>query len=461
MVLFREVCRSSPSIAFLWLLAASLFATTLGAATPTNVVWYVSTNGSSDIATCGHSVDNPCASLQLILLQSRLFDNTSTNCFRSAGDDDGRSSTTVYFLEGVHFVPPVCLTNWTNLRIVGLGAVTITSRDSIGAERAFFEFRRSRNISIEDISNFNTSFIGKSSLYFDTTSDIRISNCVFPVVSKQGTGVIITRTKGVVEITGCVFVGNAARSTTESYGLSILLGCGDNINDDVCPLGNPVELFERACITVRDTNFTNFTTNAEPNDRYSSTRSDTIGMRIRFLRGAVGSSVLIDNVQSTRNIHPSGSHILVNFDSGSNENSVKFVNCKFVENKVRYGGGIAAYFYGQTKDNSLVIEDSKFVNNVADFEGGGMFVAYLESPENNFVEISRSTFEGNFAYSGAGLFMFNSPSFLDQSGLFDPQSLPLVTASINNCSFVQNKATLLKEGVVSLLRMIFNISGVK
>lgn len=460
MALSCETCRSSPSIASLVLLAGSLLAT-IGGATPTDVVWYVSTNGSSNIATCGHSVDNPCVSLQLIILQSRLFDNTSANCLRSAGDDDGRSSTTVYFLEGVHFVPPVCLTNWTNLRIVGLGAVTITSRNYIGTERAFFEFRHSRNISIEDISNFNTSFIGKSSLYFDTTSDIRISNCVFPVVSEHGTGVIIMRTEGVVEITNCVFVGNAAPGTNESYGLSILLGCGDKTNNDVCPLGNPVEPFEPAHITIRDTNFTNFTTNAETNDLYISTKCDTIGMRIRFLHGAVGSSVLIDNVWSTRNVHPSGSHMLVNFDSGSNDNSVKFVNCKFYENKVRYGGGIAAYFYGQTKDNSLVIEDSYFVNNTADFEGGGVFVAYLDSPENNFVEISRSTFERNFAYSGAGLFMFNSPSFFNQPGLFDPQSLALVMASINNCSFTHNKATLLKEGVVSLLRMIFNISGVK
>ena len=447
----------------LWLLLGSLFAVLRGA-TPTNVVWYISTNGSSDITTCGHSIDSPCVNLQLVLEQSPLFDNTSTNCLESAGDDDGRSSTTVYFLEGVHFVPPVCLTNWTNLRIVGLGEVAITSRDSIGAERAFFEFRQCRNVSIENISNFNTSFIGKSSLYFDTTSEIKISNCVFPVISKQSTGVIITRTKGDVEITDCLFVGNAAYGTSESYGLSIIHGCGSNDNDNVCPVrgaSSPVEPFEPVHIIVRNTNFTNFTTNAKPNDRYSSTRSDTIGMRIRFVRGAVDSTVLIENVHSSRNVHPSGSHMLVNFDSDSSGNSVRFVNCKFEENNVRYGGGIATYFYGGTRNNSLIIEDCKFVNNVADFEGGGVFVAYLESPENNLVQVLRSRFERNVAYSGAGLFVFNSPSFLDQSGLFDPQSLPLVMANITNCSFVHNNVTRLKEGVVSLLRMKFVISGVR
>ena len=444
-----------------------LFAVIRGV-TPTDVVWYISTNGSSNIATCGHSIDTPCNSLQLILDQSPLFDNSSTKCHLSTGDDDGRSSTTVYFLEGVHFVPPVCLMNWTNLRIVGLGNVTITSQDSIAAPRAFFEFRQCSNVSIEDIANFDTSFIAKSTLYFDTTSDIRISRCVFPVVRKQSTGVTIQRTKGTVDIIDSLFVGNAEPATTESYGLSIEHGCGgDGRNDDVCLINfadphAPVDPLEPFHLTIRNTNFTDFTVeNAAPNDRYSSTMSDTIGMRIRFLRGSVNNTVLIENVQSSRNVNPAGSHMLVNFNRDSSGSTVRFVNCKFEENKVRYGGGIAAYFSSGTKDNSLVIEDSKFVNNVADFEGGGVFVAYLESTESNIVWIARNKFERNQAYSGAGVFMFNSPSFSDQTGLFDPVPLPLVTANISNCTFMHNKATQLKEGVINLLRMLFRISGVR
>ena len=438
--------------------ASTLFAAFRGA-TPTDVVWYVSaTNGSSDIATCGHSIDRPCSSLQLIIDQSPLFDNTSSiRCHVSLGDNDGRSSTTVYFLEGEHFVPPVCLMNWTNLRIAGLGRVVITSRDSIAASRAFFEFRQCRNVSIENVEGFDTSFVGKSTLFFDSTSDIRISRCVFPVMRLQSTGVIAQRVSGVVEITDSQFFGNTELGSEESYGLSILHGCPDNGRSDSQCL-NPWPPIQ---ITIRDTNFTNFTAETMPEDSYSSTRSDSIGMRIRFLPGSTNSTALIENVQSNGNINAGGSHMLVNFDSLSSGNSVRFSNCRFEDNKVRYGGGIAAYFYGGARDNSLEIEDSWFVNNIADFEGGGVFIAYLESPGNNLVRISRNYLEGNRAYSGAGVFMFNSPSFLNQAGLFDPVSLPLITANLTNCTFKHNKATQLKEGVVTLLRMLFNITGIR
>lgn len=451
--------RSPFAVPSLWLVAAATLFAVFRGATPTDVVWYISaTNGSSDIATCGHSIDRPCASLQLIIDQSPLFDNTSTTrCHVSLGDDDGRSSTTVYFLEGEHFVPPVCLMNWTNLRIAGLGKVVITSQDSIAASRAFFEFRQCSNVSIENIEGFDTSFVGKSTLFFDSTSDIRISNCIFPVLRLQSTGVIAQRVSGVVEITNSLFFGNTELGTRESYGLSILHGCPDNGR------GNPecFNFWPPVHITICDTNFTNFTTEGTPDDRYSSTRSDSIGMRIRFLPGSTNSAALIENVQSNRNINAGGSHMLVNFDSQTSGNSVRFSNCRFEGNKVRYGGGIAAYFYGGARGNILEIKDSWFVNNVADFEGGGIFVAYLESPENNHVQMSQNYFEGNQAYSGAGVFVFNSPSFLNQGGLFDPVSLPLVRANLTNCTFKHNKAMQLKEGVVTLLRMLFNITGVR
>ena len=448
---------STSSLLWLVAVAATLFAVLRGA-TPTDVVWYIAaTNGSTDIATCGHSIDRPCASLQLIIDQSPLFDNSSSRCHISLGDDDGRSSTTVYFLEGEHFVPPVCLMNWTNLRIVGLGKVVITSRDSVGALRAFFEFRQCRNITIENVEGFDTSFVGKSTLFFDSSSDIRILGCVFPVSRLQSTGVIAQRAYGAVEIIDSLFFGNTEPESKESYGLSISHGCADDGRSDAeCQnLWPPIQ------IVIRNTSFTNFTVEATPDDRYSSTRSDSIGMRIRFLSGSVNSTALIESVISSGNINAGGSHMLVNFDSFSSGNSVQFSNCIFEENSVRYGGGIAAYFYGGTRDNSLAIEDSLFVNNVADFEGGGIFVAYLESPENNLVQISRNYFERNRAYSGAGVFVFNSPSFLNQAGLFDPVSLPLVTANLTNCTFTQNKATQLKEGVVTLLRMLFNITGIR
>jgi hypothetical protein len=80
-----------------------------------DVVWYIDPTSTEDPQACGHDPSRPCASLEVVFERSRLV-NASSSCYTGPGDQDGRSSTTV-FLTGSVFVPAVCLFNWQNLRV--------------------------------------------------------------------------------------------------------------------------------------------------------------------------------------------------------------------------------------------------------------------------------------------------------------------------------------------------------
>lgn len=80
-----------------------------------DVVWYIDPTSTADLETCGHEASQPCPSLEVVFQESLLF-NSSSACYTSLGDQDGRTSTTV-FLMGSIFVPPLCIHNWQNLHV--------------------------------------------------------------------------------------------------------------------------------------------------------------------------------------------------------------------------------------------------------------------------------------------------------------------------------------------------------
>ena len=82
---------------------------------PGDVVWYVDPTSTADPETCGGEPAQPCASVEVVFAQSLLV-NASATCFTSQGDQDGRTSTTVFIMGSV-FVPAVCLHNWHNLHV--------------------------------------------------------------------------------------------------------------------------------------------------------------------------------------------------------------------------------------------------------------------------------------------------------------------------------------------------------
>ncbi len=420
-----------------------------------DVVWYIANNGSDDISTCGRSIAMPCINLTVVLQNSELFENGTSSCRGSTGDSDGRSSTTVYFLEGTHFMDPVCLTNWDNLRVVGIGpkgSVTVGSR--IGGLNGLFSFTNCTGLTISNIV-FETGFIGRSTLYFCTCVDITIEDCLFSVATANTQGVTIIQSSGDISIIRSNFFGNpelSSRVDNFVIGLSIVHGNGGG---SLC-VGDP-RPFQLA---ISDCQFTSITSGELAEDNYSSVRSRGTVLRIRFLRGSENNRVTIENITVTNTLYIAGSAVLIDFDSGSDTNTVSIARSKFSRNRVRYGGGVAAYFYSDPHFGRLSVEDCIFENNVAAFEGGGVFAVFLGSDASNFLRVERSIFTGNSALVGAGLFLLNNPVWFSQRGLFDPVSPPLITVNVSDCSFVNNRADL-KEGVLNTLRVELFVTGVR
>ena len=328
--------------------------------------------------------------------------------------------------------------------------VIITS--TLGAPRGFFEFNECTRVSISNI-HFDTGFIGKSTLFFDSCRDVTITDCSFSVRIANTRGIDMTQCSGQIAFSRCVFVGEpllAGRIDNQIIALSVSHGC-----EDASCL--PAESFQ---LSVINSTFINVTSGGKADDNYASVRSRGTALRVRFLRGSVDSSAMFDGLQVSGTVDPSASSVLVNFDSGSRNNTALFVNSHFRGNRVRYGGGIAGYFYSGTTNSLLEINDCTFEGNEAGFEGGGVFTTFLVSDTSNFLLISRSVFRKNRALVGAGVFLLNSPFFLKPRGLFHPNSPPLITANLTDCTFMENQA-LYTEGVVSLLRIELYVNGIR
>ena len=419
-----------------------------------DVVWYIGgRNGSADISTCGRSIETPCINLTVILQDSQLFENGTSSCRISNGDEDGRSSTTLYFLEGTHHMDPVCLTNWDNLSAIGLGprgSVTVTTR--LGGMSGLFSFTSCTQITISNIV-FGAAFVGRSTLHFCNTRDITISDCSFSVEIANTRGVEMIQCSGDIFVVRSTFVGNpelAYRSDNVVIGLSIVHGYEFN---PLCT-GDPQPMQ----LSIADSYFTSLTSGGGPDDNYASTRSRGTALRVRFLKDSINNQVSIDNITVTNTVSVSGSAVLIDFDTGSDTNTVSITRSKFSRNRVRYGGGVASYFFSRPQFGRLSIEDCIFEDNEAAFEGGGVFVVFLGSDASNFLQINRSVFRRNTALVGAAVFLLNNPVWFSQRGLFDPVSPPLITANISDCTFTGNRADL-KEGVLNLLRMELYVGG--
>lgn len=419
-----------------------------------DVVWYIgSRNGSADISTCGRSIATPCISLTVILQDSQLFENGTSSCRISNGDEDGRSSTTLYFLEGTHNMDPVCLTNWDNLSAIGLGpkgSVFVTTR--IGGISGLFSFTSCTGITISNIV-FGAAFIGRSTLHFCNSRGITVTDCAFSVETANTRGVEMIQCSGDISVTRSTFVGDpelASRSDNVVIGLSVVHG--REFNPQCIGEPQPLQL------SITDSDFTSLTSGSGSDDNYASTRSTGTALRVRFLQDSANNRVSIDNITVTNTISMAGSAVLIDFDTGSDTNTVSITRSKFSRNRVRYGGGVASYFFSGPQFGRLSIDDCIFEDNEAAFEGGGLFVVFLGSDASNFLQINRSVFRRNTAIVGAALFLLNNPVWFSQRGLFDPVSPPLITANISDCSFTENRADL-KEGVLNLLRMELYVDG--
>lgn len=439
----------------LLLAATSLFPGSLA----TDVEWYISPNGSADVATCGHSPDIPCNSLQTVLTQSRQFNETAP-CYLSSGATDGRDSTTIYFMGEENLVPPVCLMNWVNVRVVGLGnRTTIVSRP-FGAQRGIFEFISSANVSIENLS-FATSAIGRAILFFQACRDIRVVDSLFLINATSSQGVQLLQCAGDISLSGNLFYGDPSKDSSRLHplGLDVTHGC----SDCTLPFTEIPYNFSTLSFSLEITRcvFQDISNEGPPRDSYGSSRTGAVAMRLQFREESVGNRIAVVDTTFKRISNSESNGVLVNYEGRTENHTVLFEDCTFQENRVRYGGGVAAYFYSNPSNNLLEIRGCTFMDNTADFEGGGVFAVYLSSGMDNSVVISNSSFIRNTAQSGSGIFLLNNPSWFMQRGAFDPISFTLVGAELRDCVFQSNVASSLSQGVVGVLRIKLNISGVR
>ena len=427
-------------------------------ATPTaqgDVTWYIAPGGSSDVSTCGRTQENPCDSLGTILRPSPFFSNDTLTCYVSDGAGDNRTSTTIYFLGGSNIIPPLCLNNWENLTIIGVGDVSIAS-NSTGGSTAFFEFTNCTNIAMENLF-FETAFVGRRILYFQTSNGITITNCTFPLMTLAGSGVYIQDSSGRIVIEKSLFYGDPIGSRDTSPSVALLLRQGIRSSEQFVPVSTSFDPYDAV---IRDCVFRDIvSSDRRTEDSYRRSRNDGIGLVVLFYAGAHNNWLSIENSTFTGIRYSPASGVLVSYDTGSIDNTVRFSNCDFRDNSVRYGGGIASYFTGSPQNGILEIEGCNFFNNSASFEGGGVFAAFLSRELSNRVFIASSNFTANYAQYGAGVFFFNNPAWFDVSGPSDAVAQPLIPSNITSCTFHNNTA-LMTEGTINTLRMVLYIDGV-
>jgi hypothetical protein len=433
----------------------------------TDFEWYISPTGTEDVG-CGTSADTPCSSLRPILERSDQFvnDTLMLTCYLSSGATDGRDSTTLYF-SGENFVPAVCLMNWVNVRVVGLGEDAIITSDGFGGEEGFFEFISCSNISIENL-DFSTSNLGKAVLFFEACRDITIVESSFPVTKNSSSGVKIVNCAGTITLTGDLFYGNGFRSIVPIgvLGLDVSHGCD---YDCKIPFTDPTEIYDFSNLTfflaISRCTFQDIVDMDAPVDSYGVSRTTTSGVRLQFRDQSANNQVSVTGSTFQRIFNSGSNGVLVSFNGNTRKevrnNTVTFDNCTFQHNHVRYGGGLSAFFYSEPSDNTLQIQNCQFFNNTADLEGGGVFVALLSSGTENAVGILNTTFEQNSARIGSGVYMINNPSWLWQRGSFDLSQLgSLAEAEIRDCVFQDNVASV-SEGTVDVLRIQLYINGVR
>ena len=412
-----------------------------------DVVWYVSPGGSTNASSCGRTQSDPCAALDVVLSQSELFVvDGGSGCVSSSGDYDGRLSTTVYFMEGENFVPSICLSGWTNLRIAGQGGVMVTS--SLGGGRGFFEFRNCSNVSIEAI-HFSSGFVGRSTLYIENSRDISINDCIFPVTSLAGNGVYFKSCNGSVSVTNCLFFGDLSLGAGSNPAVGMVISQGQN------PFGNvgaTDDSYPQADFFIGNCTFRDIANGAVPNLSYQSAWGNAVGLLGVFYSD--NSTVTIEGCTFTDLKNTGGSSIILRFESRSSNNVARLVDTLFLNNTALYGGGVAVYFISSFVNNLVEIENCVFTNNTATFEGGGVHVVSLSSQPTDLVRLRlrKTTFRNNEADFGAGVFIFNDPSWFSRTISSNSISLPLMSVEMEDCVFMNCSASV-NEAAVNTLRV--------
>ena len=422
-----------------------------------DVVWYVSPSGSSNGTSCGRSLDNPCASLDVILDESALFMYYfGVGCYASPGVSDGRLSTTVYFLEGTYVLPAICLLSWQDLRIVGVGSVAVAT-SYLGSSLSIFEFINCSNVSIENLL-LNSSSIGSFIIFADDCSDFYITNCTLFVTALASGGVYMKNCHGAVAIENSSFVGNGVPASQHDsvIGLRVTHGLEELA---LIPIGF-IPQYLPFDMLVSNCTFSNFVTigsTSNAND-YDVSRREAVGVLVQFWRFSRNNTLLLEDCTFKNLVNPAGSGTVVYYGGNSANNTAVFLRSAFLNNACRYGGGVAVYFFYEAGSNLVEVDGCIFQGNKADFEGGGVFVVSLTEDPSNAAVIWNSMFANNSAIYGSAIFLFNDPTWFTQQAPSDSTCLALLDVHLHNNSVINSTATI-SEGSVNTLRINLRLSG--
>ena len=401
-----------------------------------DVTWYVAPWGSRNVTTCGRNESAPCDSLLTVLSQ---YPTSSTGCYQPPNNTDVLS-TTVFFIGGSIVEPAaLCVTNWTNLSIVGKSNATINSNALVGAGVAFLQFTACSNVTLCGLT-FLRSFIGSATVAFTQCGNLAIRNCTFPVSATASTGIQIKDSSGFIGIDSVLLYGmQSAVNTVPAFRVSQ--------GDDASPFN----------LVINNCTFRDILRDGEVDNSYSSGRG-AVALRMGFKSNTTGNVVTVQNSVFTRLRSTASNVVGVDFDTASYGNLVQFVGCEFRDNTARYGGGVSAYFWINSSNNALQVQDCNFTNNTATLEGGGILGVFISEQVDNRLEIKSSTFIGNTATYGAGVFILNNPAWYDYTGATYNITPSLVPVSISNCTFTNNVAPVC-EGIISVLRVLLYMNG--
>ena len=426
----------------IWLMLATLFAAVYFlSASSSDVVWYVSSNGSSNVTTCGRTEVEPCDSLQTLLSLNPV---DTSRCYQPQ-NDSAAVSTTVYFLRGSNVVLPICLGNWTNLSIVGREGAIIVSTKFIGAVDSIVEFKSCTNVSVENLTFEAGLAYGKSILTFLHTTHLRISRCSVTGLG-SGEGISLFGSSGDIVIDSTLFLGGV-NPLNVSHIPAVTVAQG------VSSLSS-----NRFQLLISNCSFQDISGVGQYQDSYQQLYQEAAGLRLRFDANTTGNVVTVQNSLFTRLRSTASNVVGVDFDTSSSGNLVQFIGCEFRDNTARYGGGVSAYFWINSSNNALLVQGCNFTNNTATLEGGGVLGVFISEKVNNRLEIQSSTFIGNTAAYGSGVFILNNPAWYDYTGATYNITPALVSVNISNCTFINNVAPIC-EGIVSVLRVLLYING--
>ena len=423
-----------------YLVGLSIILLLVGYINANDVTWFIGgpnhPNSSANITECGRTVQLPCVNLSIVLEFSEVFEINGSSCAISTNEGN-RSSTTVIFLSGTHELPAICLFNWSNVHVQGVGNVSIVSERRQIGDYGLFTFVNSSNVTIVNL-NFVVYISGRSALFFMNSMDLFISICMYDLPAERSKGISIDQPQGDVVIQGCMFRGNTINST-QSAGLEISYGEGVSV------------------VSIDHCDFMDFYVDTVvQQESYRHAHKIGQALKLTFDEFSTGHTVEVSQCLFTENFANSGSTLLISFYSGSKLNNVLVTGSQFIGNRDLYGA-VGIYHWRRTANNSVTIEHSNFSNNTAYVEGGGIFATFLSRHATNLLTIHTCVFENNVADEGAAIHTFNSPAWFTHSVEVSDE---LVSVNISDCTFTNNTA-LATEGIINALRIRLFLSNTK